>query len=240
MTAPSLNNLVKMLLYKMLAPVRDRWQPLLIEKILEKNFKKNSPFFFIQVGAHDGIQYDSLYDFVKGRDAKGVVIEPLPDLYRQLTANYAAFPGVIAVNKAVHPIEKRVMLYRVDPEQSARLPEWASGISSLFADHYKKSGIPASAVISEAVVADHLMNIVAEYYGYEQIDFLQIDVEGFDYEVLKQIDFRKLTPAIIKFEYINLAKADAKAAIHLLKKNGYWCFHQGMDIIASRLYKIKL
>lgn len=240
MKAAAISNWLKIFLYKALAPIRDRWQPLLIETILEKNFRKGQPFFFVQIGAHDGVQYDSLYSFVTQRQAHGLVVEPQPDFFALLQKNYAAHSGVVCLNKAIHPTDKAVTLYRVAPEKTAGLPDWSTGIASLLPDHHKKSGIPSSVIVAQTVAADHLMNVVREHYAYTQCDLLQIDTEGFDYEVLRQLDFKVLQPSLIKFEYINLSLSDAKAAIRLLRSNGYWCFHQGMDVIAVRLRKINL
>jgi IS30 family transposase len=41
----------------------------------------------------------------------------------------------------------------------------------------------------ELIRGSNLMNILNNHYPMSQIDLLQVDVEGFDYEVLKMIDF---------------------------------------------------
>lgn len=233
-------NFIKILVHKLLKPLSSDRQLLLIKKILNKNYREGSSFIFVQVGAHDGISHDTLYDFIKKRKARGVVIEPLFDMYERLVINYSYNPGIITVNKAVHPTLKKVDMYRVDPAQHHQFPEWSSGIASLFPDHHQRSGIPASAMIREEVAADHLSNIITAYQWVSNIDLLQIDVEGFDYQVLKQVDFKKLNPAIIKFEYVNLQKGEVESAIQLLKLNGYVFFYEGLDIVAVQLRKIRL
>src|SRR5688572_11110998 len=111
-------------------------------EILQKNFPEDAPFRFVQVGAHDGRQFDRLYDFVKRRASSGIVIEPLPDLFAELNRNYAYNPQILPVRKAIHRTEKEVVLYRVDPGKLHQVPEWSSGIASLDFGHHKKSGIP--------------------------------------------------------------------------------------------------
>ena len=231
---------LKIFLYKIRARLTGRRHPLLIEDLLQKNFKEGSPFSFIQVGAHNGVSYDSLYDFVKKRQTKGVVIEPLPDLHESLVMNYKNLPGVTTVQKAIHATEKEITLYRVDPAKLDQFPQWAGGIASIHRDHHQRSGIPAEAMITQKVSAGNLVDILEEIGWSQPVDLLQIDVEGFDYEVLKQVDFEKLNPTFVKMEYANLSTSAGQAARQLLEENSYWCFHQGLDLIGVRLNRIRL
>lgn len=208
--------------------------------ILEKNFPPGAPLTFVQVGANDGVSYDSLYDFVKKRDLKGLVIEPLADFYKKLVKNYRFAPGVTPVRKAVHPSLSEIELYRVDPRQMKKVPGWTSGIASVYPDYYQKFGTPRSVMIKEKVPASHLMTILDEHQFCRPTDLLQIDVEGYDYEVLKQIDFSRWRPGIIKYEYENLKPSDQKASWKLLKKAGYFRFFDEIDVIAVDLWRIKL
>lgn len=211
-----------------------------LQDILNKNFPANQSFYFIQVGAWDGTGYDFLYDFVKERNSAGIVIEPLPDYFEKLKENYSYNPSVIAVNKAVFHEKKEIELFRVDPAKTDGLPDWAGGIASVDPAHHKKAQIPSSVIITERVQADTLMSIIKEYYPYRVADLFQVDVEGYDFDVLKQLDFTFIKPGIIKFEYINLAAGQADEAVRLLKSKGYYCFYDDIDIIAVRLKKIKL
>ncbi len=53
-----------------------------LEEILNNNFPVKAPFSFIQIGANDGVSFDSLYDMVLQRKSKGVVVEPLSDYFQ--------------------------------------------------------------------------------------------------------------------------------------------------------------
>ena len=53
------------------------------------------------------------------------------------------------------------------------------------------------------------------------LNLLQIDAEGYDFEVIKMIDFDIIKPSIIKFEHKNLSKRDQEKAHDLLSSNGY-------------------
>lgn len=68
-------------------------------------------FFFIQVGAHDGVRFDDLYGKVTAINCSGIVIEPLPRYFRRLKANYEDYPGVVPLNVAVHPTLEKIELF---------------------------------------------------------------------------------------------------------------------------------
>lgn len=230
-----LTNMIRVLIYKL------RMKSFSAQRILEKNYPPGSDFVFVQVGAFDGIAHDYLYEVVKKLDARGIVIEPLSDVFAVLKENYAYNRKIVPVKKAVHANASEVTLYRVDPVKINALPDWAAGISSIDPDHYKRTGkITSEFMIQEKVPADNLMRMIEEFEIGHDIDLLQIDTEGYDYEVLKQFNFDSHRPKIIRFEYVNLDNNSQKKALQLLRKNHYCYFYEGADIIAVRISKVRL
>lgn len=213
---------------------------LAINQILEKNFPEGDNFSVIIVGANDGTSHDSIHLFLKKRNCQGLAIEPIKSSFNKLLLNFSFADGIKKINKAVHPSLKEVTMYVPNPQKLTELPEWASGIASLSREHHLKSGIDSSYVIEEQVPSDTLMNILSEYYPNQKIDLLQIDTEGFDYEVLKQIDFKKINPPLIRYEYTNLSNEDIDASRNLLQSNGYYCIHDEIDMLGIKLSKIRL
>jgi hypothetical protein len=57
--------------------------------------------------------------------------------------------------------------------------------------------------------------------GSQKIDILQIDTEGFDYEILKLFQFNTFLPKIIIFESENLSAADLAECKTWLGEKGY-------------------
>ncbi len=207
-----------------------------VKTILEKNFKIDKPFVFVQVGANDGVSFDFLYDFVVQRKSSGIVIEPIKEYYDELVLNYSKFDDIIKVNKAIHPLEKQLSIYKINPSSKSKYPDWVKGIASFNPNHHKNVNIDTKDIITETVNCDTLMNIVNK----KNIDYFQIDTEGFDYEVLKMINFEIINPKIIKYEHASLCNDDKNKAKELLIKNGYYIFSEQNDTIAlkSRIVKI--
>ncbi|PCH53534.1 MAG: methyltransferase FkbM [Flavobacteriaceae bacterium] len=217
-----------------------RRKTLCCKLILENNYKLKSNFNFIQIGANDGVSFDFLYDFLIERNSRGIVIEPIKEYFEELCKNYKNYPKILKINKAVHPYKKKIEIYKIDKKKADKYPDWVKGIASLNKNHHKKTKISSDDIIIEKVQTDTLMNIIDENYNYNYIDFIQIDTEGFDYEVIKMIDFNTLKPSLLKVEYINLSKEDKTNLKQMLRQNKYFIIREGEDLIGVDLTKIKL
>ena len=172
------------------------------EALLHYQLEKSRPFRLVQIGACDGVSYDPIFQFIARyhRQIQGVVIEPLPDLFRQLQQTYRPFPQITPVNCAVHNTAPEMVLYRVDPEKLSQVPDWARGIASFDLMHHVRLGIPSECIINETVPCRPLSEILAAHQ-FSTLDLLQIDTEGYDAEILLGLDFKVIQPRIIRFEH---------------------------------------
>lgn len=220
-------------------PFAEPWQQLLNELGISRQ-----DIFFVEVGAMDGVSFDPLYAAVVQYRWKGLLIEPLPDLFERLKENYKGITGLLFENMAVAEVLGEKTMYRVAPEavRQGLVPDWAEGISSFFLDKNALGGrgihdedfqkiLPH--IITERVACDTFGSIL-EKNKVEKIDVLQVDTEGYDFQVLRQLDFNKYKPSIIRIEECNLSETERKAAIELLAANGYQSAATKMDRIAWR------
>lgn len=208
--------------------------------IIERNFKENLLFSFIQVGANDGVSFDFLYDVVIKRKSKGIVIEPVKEYYNELVENYRIYQNIKTVNIAVHPTKKLISMHKIKESSYPKYPDWVKGIASLNPNHYNALNIESIDVEEILVDGTHLMNIISEQYEGVELDYFQVDTEGFDYEVIKMIDFNLINPKMIKFESVSLSNEDYKSVKLLLEEKGYYVFKEFNDTIAVNLKKIQL
>jgi FkbM family methyltransferase len=160
-----------------------------------------------------------------------VVVEPQPEAYELLVRNYRERPKIHPLRVAVHPTLRRCKLYRIDPRRLRELPAGMVGIASLDPEHHKKSGTPSEWIVEEEVNAMPLMEIL-DLHGIDDLDLLQIDAEGFDAEVIRMIDFDRVTPAIIKYVHVSLSLADSDSTERLLRTRGYRMTREGGDTVA--------
>ena len=209
-----------------------------IEALLYKQLREaGQDFFFVQIGANDGVSFDWTYKFVTANRVKGIVVEPLRDIFDELCENYKEHPQILPVNVAIHKTERNIELYRVDPKKSDVLPDWTKGIASVDYNHHRKSRTPSKFIISETVPCLTLSELV-EQNNITRIDFLQIDVEGYDHEIIRMIDFDRLKPAIIRFEHHLdggvMSRRDFLDCTEILINAGYGLIMDISDAVAYR------
>jgi len=188
--------------------------------LLEALARKGSGVKFIQVGANDGVRFDGLYPIVTSMRWSGLVIEPLPSAFLRLAANYQDHKNVIPLNIALHPSADTAVLYFVPNDRLFAYPDYVAGTPSFNRDHVIRYGVNPDDISHTDVKCMPLMDIVNSYH-LEDADYLQIDTEGFDAEIIKMIDFRTFKPTAVKFEWVNLSPREQEETMELLIKNDY-------------------
>jgi len=71
-------------------------------------------------------------------------------------------------------------------------------------------------------------------YAVTRIDLLQIDCEGYDYEVIKLFNIEINKPRVIIYENSHICNEDQIACESLLKKNGYAVKIMGPNTLAMQ------
>ncbi len=70
-------------------------------------------------------------------------------------------------------------------------------------------------------------------HAVSKIDLLQIDAEGFDYEIIKMFDSSAVKPLIINFEHAHIPGPLRRECWQHLAKRGYsLAVASGMDTVA--------
>ncbi len=211
-----------------------------LRPILESNFKKT--FKFVQVGANDGKSFDYLYDFVTVRESVGLVIEPISQYFKELKKNYRDYQNIRCLNVAIHATFHQVGVFKINPEFEYLYPDWVRGSASFNSTHLTNcvAKVNFDHLVEERVEAKNISKILEENSFTVNLDYLQIDTEGYDYEVLKQIDFNIFKPSIIRYEFVNLTEEEKDKSKNLLKAYNYYLFDEGSDKIAINVNKVKL
>ncbi len=66
----------------------------------------------------------------------------------------------------------------------------------------------------------------------ERVNLLQIDTEGFDFEIIKMIDFRRMKPDIIHYENNFLNRRQKSECSRILSEQNYSLLNLGIDTVA--------
>lgn len=188
-------------------------------------------FTIVQIGAFTGdTPNDPLYGFLAEQlpahpDAIVILVEPVKDYFTQLQATYAEFPQVICENVAVAEVSGERDFYRldVDPVEHGQTNYWAQ-LGSLREERLTtlwEHGQPPSLQerVIERVRCVTLHGLLASHQ-LTQVDLLEIDTEGYDYEILRTIDFVQFRPRFINYER-RLLYEDEPACRELMTRAGY-------------------
>lgn len=90
--------------------------------LVTEELRKNANFFFLQIGAIDGGFGDPLHDLVLRHNLSGLPVEPLPNLFERLKANYAGQTGIALERCALGRTDGEASLCRARPD--AAVPRW--------------------------------------------------------------------------------------------------------------------
>lgn len=209
---------------------------LFLDSLLNKLVAKNGKVNFIQIGGNDGINDDPLHWFIVWNKAKisGVILEPVQDYFKELEQNYSNYPNIETLNLAIHNTETEMIINRVNPDHASVLPKSTKGIASFKKEHHINCKVPSKYIIEEKVKCVSLNSLLNEY-KFDTIDLLQIDTEGYDAEIILNIDFSFFKPSIINFEYYvpnTMSKIVFDSIMELLHENGYEIWMEVNDITA--------
>jgi FkbM family methyltransferase len=205
----------------------------LIESILKKDENVN-----VIIGAHDFISFDFLSDIVKRNNSKLILFEPRDSSFNSLKKNISNLnlSNCKPYQFCVHPSLKEITIYSVKTESLCKYPTWAEGIASISKDHLLKhvTEEDIEEIKTKCISPDNWHSVL----GIGKINFLQIDTEGFDFEILKSVNIPYHNPSVIKVEVANLKELEKIDLVCYLFSFGYDCIFNGEDVIAFKLSEI--
>ncbi len=203
-----------------------------LQLVLPSIIKENGDFFFVQVGANDGIRSDSIRSFVLQHHLNGILIEPLNDLFSILKSNYSSEPQLIFENVAISNEDGQATLYRFSPDTPG--PDYIHGMATF--DKWKIRRVAwryrLSRWVEEARVPSVTFQHLLKKHDVQKISLLQIDTEGFDFEVIKMALNSGVLPELINYEFVNLMLRDRLESYRLLSSKGYSLIHGRSDTLA--------
>jgi FkbM family methyltransferase len=171
---------------------------------LYSQFIKKGDLVF-DIGANIGNQSEM---FLK-LGAKIIAVEPNPDLIEGLKKRFSG-KEVIIVNKGISSLDK-TLKFKIFKDLG----------HCTFADEHPTSQKPLRVIEVETITLNSLIK------DYGKPKFIKIDVEGFEYEVLKTL---KQKINMICFEFLSERKEIYLKSIKYLQKIGYKEFNLTLNI----------
>ncbi len=186
----------------------------------------------LQIGANDGVQQDPVRPILVDSGMPALLVEPLPETYRQLVANYAEFAAVQCLNCAVGAADGNITLYALDSEQAQE----KSLVASFDRDHVQRFakmwGLPADSVVSVEVPCLTVASILARG-GMASANIAVVDTEGLDHIICHQLLDLAVPPEVLHFEYANSPEHEVRRLLSRLEDMRYAVARSGLDITAT-------
>ena len=195
------------------------------DEILEKYvFKGHKNGFFMDVGAHDGISINNTLYFEKYNNWTGVNIEPIKKNYDNLVINR---PNCININCAICN-----NVGTADFICNTGYTEMISGLKDNFDIRHlcrlEKENNQMGSTSEIIKVNTTKIESICDEYNIKHINYLSIDVEGAEFEVIKSINFDNLFIDVIGFE--NNYNDVSVPIIKYLEDKNYIVFNVSLDI----------
>ena len=184
--------------------------------VVRKYFKGLCGGTYLELGALDGVRFSNSHLFEFGFGWSGVLIEPNPASFAKLQQNR---PNNMLHNFAVCNSPRYV--HFIESGDGA-----VTGILEFMAPSFRAAWHGADTreleKAAKTITCEPLRSILANDLGpARHIDFLSLDVEGAELEVLETVDFKKQQFGIIFYEADEHNALKNEMIKSLLEMNGY-------------------
>jgi FkbM family methyltransferase len=192
-----------------------------LETYIFKGYKNG---FYVDVGAHDGISINNTLYFEKNNNWRGINIEPIKKVFDKLVINR---PNNINLNCAVCNNDGET-----DFLCNIGYTEMISGIKDNFDIRHlhrlQRENIKYGSITEVIKVETKKLETILHDNDISHINYLSIDVEGAEFEVIKSINFDKVFIDVIGFE--NNYNDVSVPIVEYLQNKGFIVIHKSLDI----------
>ena len=169
------------------------------------NYKKNG--YFVEIGAASGVELSNTFLLEKEYNWKGILSEPSPGWKESLEKNRVCIKDYRCVYSES---DKLVSFYQTREKEFSTISNFVN------ADKHQNK---RKKFTKFEILTITLEDLLKEYKAPNEIDYLSIDTEGSEYDILKNFRFNNYFFKVITVEHNNTKN---KLLIdQLLEKNGY-------------------
>lgn len=137
---------------------------------------------FVDVGAYDGVTISNSCFFEREMGWTGLCVEPIPDVFKELVANR---PGSICENVCVSNVEGELEFARVEGVEAL------SGIADRMDRRHRRRIKSEGGRVEMMRLPSLRLQTLLDRHGIDRIDFLSIDTEGAELDVIRSLDFER-------------------------------------------------
>ena len=189
------------MLYNMIKSYSQESQDLKV--LLHYKLKRDG--YFLEIGASDGVKFSNTYLLEQKYNWSGICVEPIKDDYNKLINNRSCHCSDLAVySKSNEELEFNIYEYNL-----------LFGLNK-HVNTYSNQPIKEKVIVKTITLND----LLEKYNAPSFIEYLSIDTEGSEYEILSVFNFTKYKFGLIHVEH-NYEEPKRQQIKELLLKNGY-------------------
>lgn len=191
---------------------------------------------FIVIGAFDGVNHDDFLTRVKSKTNKTnnkiIFVEPVPRFYAQLLENVSSLSDfeVVCENVGISNVQESVEMVYVKPDLLGKYGWYIEGCSCVV-DNNTPINIYMKEVeendIERLTINTITFNDLLSKNNLTNVDFLQIDTEGYDERIVDSIDFSQFNIKFLKFEKHYLSEGFIDTFVNKLEPLNYSYYWDG-------------
>lgn len=174
-----------------------------LKVLLHYKLKKDG--YFLEIGASDGIKFSNTYLLEQKYNWSGICVEPIKDNYEKLIKNRSCH----CCDNAVYSNSNEELTFNI---YECNLFSGLDKHINTFIDHPIKEKVIVKTIT--------LTDILVAYSAPLFIEYMSLDTEGSEYEILRVFDFNKYKFGLIHVEH-NFEEPKRQLIKDLLLKNGY-------------------
>jgi len=165
------------------------------DRFVAELFDQKRGGFFVDIGANDGVSFSNTYYFENFLGWSGIAFEPHPIVYRQLSASRTC----ATVNAGVGPANT-IMKFSCVDVGAAMLSGFTETFDSGHRRRIRREVRKAGVKIREIDVPTLRLADVMADHKRDTIDYLSLDTEGGELEILRSIDFDRFYVRCLSIE----------------------------------------
>lgn len=169
------------------------------EAHIRKFFYSKENGVCVDVGAADGIRYSNSRMLIQELGWKGILVEPNINFYNSLENLYSNADGIHLMNNAVYNKIGVMPFYEFGDSEHAQVSTLSKEFKKRVEAKHSDLGKYKDPVDIDVITLETVLSKAMAIFG--NVDFLSVDCEGVDMEVIQSNNWNRYRPRLVCVEH---------------------------------------